>query len=213
MTTLIIGAHGQIGQQLIKVLAESGDTPRAMVRTDAQAQTVKALGAEPVIADLEDDFRQAFSGCDKVVFTAGSGAKTGPDKTILVDLWGAIKAVDVAREMGTRHFVMVSSRGAEDPEKGPAKIKHYTVCKKLADDHLLASGVPYTIFRPGRLTDDEATGNVSTAWPENPEEQWISRADVALAIAHSLKHPEVTGGQVYPLFHGASTLDEALNRR
>ncbi|WP_111642141.1 SDR family oxidoreductase [Marinimicrobium alkaliphilum] len=209
MTTLIIGAHGQIGQLLVKELADHHQKPKAMVRNKQQAEAVRSLGADPVIADLEADFAHAFEGCDKVVFTAGSGAKTGPDKTILVDLWGAIKAVDIAKAKGIKQFVMVSSRGAEDPEAGPTKIKHYTVCKKLADDHLLASGVPYTILRPGRLTDDDATGRVRSQWPDNADDQWISRADVALAIEHCLDSPG-TLGKVYPLFHGEQPISACL---
>lgn len=210
MTTLIIGAHGQIGQLLIKALVAEGKTPRAMVRAEEQAQVMRDLGAEPVIADLEGDFQSALEGCDKVVFTAGSGAKTGPDKTILVDMWGAMKAVDAAKAAGISQFVMVSSRGAEDPEKGPAKIKHYTVCKKLADDHLLRSGQPHTILRPGRLTNDDAERKITTQWPDAVDGQWIPREDVALAIAHCLKTP-ATIGKVYPLFHGEQSLADALN--
>ena len=96
MTTLIIGAHGQIGQLLIKRLAANGEKPRAMIRNQQQAEAIRALGGEPVIADLEGDFSSALDGCDQVVFTAGSGGHTGPDKTVLIDLWGAIKAVDAA---------------------------------------------------------------------------------------------------------------------
>lgn len=209
MTTLVIGAHGQIGQLLIQELADHHQKPRAMVRSEAQAEVVRTLGAEPVVADLEADFSHAFEGCDKVVFTAGSGAKTGPDKTILVDMWGAIKAVEYAKKHGVQQFVMVSSRGAEDPEAGPSKIKHYTVCKKIADDYLLASGVPYTILRPGRLTDDPPSGRVINHWPEKAEDQWISRTDVALAIEHCLGSPG-TIGKIYPLFHGDQPISACL---
>ncbi len=209
MTTLIIGAHGQIGQLLIQELADHHQKPRAMVRNEQQAEAVRSLGAEPVIADLEADFSHAFDGCDRVVFTAGSGAKTGADKTILVDMWGAIKAVETAKAKDVQQFVLVSSRGAEDPEAGPAKIKHYTVCKKIADDYLLASGVPYTILRPGRLTDDDSTGRVSCQWPESGDDQWIPRADVALAIEHCLGSP-ATIGKIYPLFHGDQPISACL---
>lgn len=211
MSVLIIGAHGQIGQLLIRELVAAGQTPNAMVRSPEQARHVTALGAEPVMADLEEDFSHALKGCDQVVFTAGSGPHTGADKTILVDLWGAIKSVDAAEAAQVSHFVMVSSRGAEDPEGGPAKIKHYTVCKKLADDHLLRSQLNYTILRPGRLTDDPATDGVRTDWPEQPEDQWITRQDVARAIAHCLNNPQTHKG-IYPLFNGQQSLAEALTQ-
>lgn len=210
MTTLVIGAHGQIGQLLIKRLAANGDTPRAMIRSQEQADTIKALGGEPVIADLEGDFSAALEGCDRVVFTAGSGGHTGADKTVLIDLWGAIKAVDAAKAAGITQFVMVSSRGAENPDGGPSRIRHYTVCKHLADKHLINSGVTYSILRPGRLTDDPATEQVRTDWPASLEEQWIPRADVANAIAHCL-HSAATHNKIYPLFHGEQCLDQALN--
>lgn len=209
MTTLVIGANGQIGRLLIKRLVEAGKTPRAMIRDPEQAEALKALGAEPVIADLEGDFSAALEGCDQVVFTAGSGGHTGPDKTVLIDLWGAIKAVDAARAAGVSQFVMVSSRGAENPDAGPARIKHYTVCKHLADEHLIRSGLPYSILRPGRLTDDAATDQIRTDWPESPDDQWIPRDDVAAAIVHCLGST-ATVNNIYPLFHGEQRIAAAL---
>lgn len=209
MSVLIMGAHGQIGQLLIQELVKAGETPKAMIRKKEQAEQMRALGAEPVVADLEKALSKAFEGCDRVVFTAGSGAQTGADKTILVDMWGAMKAIDEAKVASVKQFVMVSSRGAEDPEAGPSAIKHYTVCKKLADDHLMQSGLSYTILRPGRLTNDPAVGRVTTRWPSDPDEQWIPREDVARAIAFCLKNDD-TLNRAYPLFHGDRTLSDAL---
>ena len=207
MRTLIIGAAGQIGRLLVPILVEAGQRPRALVRRPGQ--DLQPLGAEVVQGDLEVGIDHVLRGCDKVVFTAGSGGHTGADKTVLVDLWGAMKAIDAARRAGIQQFVMVSSRGAEDPDKGPSAIKHYTVCKKVADDHLMRSGVPYTILRPGRLTNDPARLRVSTALPDVASEQWIPRADVAHVIAHSLTH-DYTHGRIYPLTHGEQSIDQAL---
>ncbi|WP_041524156.1 SDR family oxidoreductase [Gilvimarinus agarilyticus] len=207
MTTLIIGANGQIGQTLIKQLCARGERPRAMVR--APAPHLAKLGAEVVIADLEQDFSGAFKSCDKIVFTAGSGASTGADKTILVDMWGAMRAVNYAKQHPVKQFVMISSRGAEDPDNGPAAIKHYSVCKKLADDHLLQSGLPYTILRPGRLTNEPATGLFSTTMPSDKEAQMITREDVASATAYCLQTPG-TIGNIYPLVNGREPMEAAL---
>ncbi len=210
MSTLVIGANGQIGRLLVDKLVKLGDPPKALVRTEEQAEHFAKLGATPVIGDLEGDFSSAFTGCSQVVFTAGSGGKTGADKTILVDMWGAMKAVDTALNAGIQHFVMVSSRGAENPEQGPDKIKHYTVCKKIADDYLLRSGLAYTILRPGRLTNDPATGRFASQWPADPDDQWIPREDVADTILYCLNEPW-TIGKIFPLFHGDKPLEEALD--
>jgi uncharacterized protein YbjT (DUF2867 family) len=208
MTTLIIGANGQIGQTLVKLLCERGERPRAMVRSAAPA--LEALGAEVVVANLEEDFEHAIKGCDKIVFSAGSGASTGADKTILVDMWSAMRAVDLAQKHNIKQFVMVSSRGAEDPNNGPAAIKHYSVCKKIADDHLLRSHVPYTIVRPGRLTNEPATGLLSTEIPNDKDAQIITREDLAGALAYCLDHKS-TLGRIYPLVNGHDTFAAAFS--
>lgn len=209
MSTLIIGANGQIGRLLIGELAAAGETPLAMIRDPEQGAALEALGARPVTGDLEEDITELLKDCRRVVFTAGSGGKTGADKTILVDMWGAIRAVDASLAAGIEQFVMVSARGAQDPERGPLAIKHYSVCKKMADDYLRQSGVPYTILRPGRLTDEPAGNGFTSDWPKAPEQQCIARADVARAVAHCLGNPR-TLGKTYPLFRGEQSLEQVL---
>lgn len=208
--TLVIGAHGQIGQVLLAMMRAENMPALAMVRNAEQAQTLQALGAETVIADLEQPLPDdAVAQCDKVVFTAGSGGKTGADKTILIDLWGACLAIDKAKQHHIKQFVMVSARDAGDPENGNPAIKHYNVCKHFADKHLLESGVPYTLLRPGRLTDTPASGLISTQRPQDKSEQIISRADVAACIVQCLIHSEAIN-QIDELYQGDTPIVPAL---
>lgn len=208
--TLVIGANGQIGKQLIGLMALAKMPVRAMIRTQEQAQDMEKLGVETYLADLEQPLPDAaFDDCDKVVFAAGSGGKTGADKTILVDLWGAVKAVDMAKKHHIKQFVMISSRDAGDPENGTPAIKHYNICKHFADKHLLESGVPFTILRPGRLTNDAATGLITTRRPDNKDDQIITRADVAACIVQCLDHSEAIN-QVDELYQGELPIAEAF---
>jgi uncharacterized protein YbjT (DUF2867 family) len=208
--TLVIGANGQIGKQLIGMMALAKMPALAMIRSAEQALDMEKLGAETVITDLEQPLPDAaFADCDKVVFTAGSGGKTGADKTILIDLWAAVKAVDMAKKHNIKQFVMVSARDAGDPEHGTEAIKHYNICKHFADKHLLESGVPYTILRPGRLTNEAATGLITTTRPANQDEQIITRADVAACVLQSLDHSEAIN-QVDELYNGSMPIAEAF---
>ena len=170
-----------------------------MVRDQSVAQDMAEQGAELLVADLENEFSAALAGCQKVVFTAGSGANTGAEKTLLIDLWAACKAVDYAKQQAVQQFVMVSSRGADNPDQGPAAIKPYLVAKHFADEYLLNSSVPYTILQPGRLLDQPGSGLVSTQRPADPAKQCISREDTAQAIYHCLTHSH-TIGRVYELY-------------
>ena len=208
--TLVIGANGQIGQLLVKRMCEQQQPVRVMLRSVEQTEYFQQLGAEVVIADLEQPLPDAaFTGCDKVVFTAGSGSKTGADKTILVDLWGACKAIEMALKHGVKQFIMVSAQNAGDPDNGNPAIKHYNVCKHFADQYLLGSGLPFTILRPGRLTDAAATGKVNTQRPEDTNQCVISRADVAAVIAQCLTQ-ETTINRIFELYQGDLPIDKAL---
>ena len=127
--TLVIGSTGQIGRQLLPLLQQTGLEVAALARNPAKLAGID--GIEIIEGDLEGNFEHAFAGCDRVVFTAGSGASTGPDKTLLIDLWAARKAVDYALKHHVKHFVMVSARGADNPDRGNSPIKPYLIGQVL----------------------------------------------------------------------------------
>jgi len=129
MKVLVVGANGHTGRLLVEYLANNSDHhPYAMVRNENQEKDLMEIGAvEVVVADLEEDIGRVTNGMDAIIFAAGSGSKTGPEKTIAVDQEGAIKLIDAAKSSGVQHFVMLSSIGADDPQ-GP--IEHYLKAKK-----------------------------------------------------------------------------------
>lgn len=208
MRIVVIGANGKVGRKLLPLLVEGGHEVRAMVRDPAQAPQMEARGAEPVPGDLEGDFAHALEGCEGVVFTAGSGGRTGADKTAAVDGLGAILTANAARERGIRRFIMVSSRGADDPDRSEA-IKHYLVAKAIGDGYLQRSGLDYTIVRPGRLTDDPPTGRIRIGDHLGGGE--ITRADVAATVAAALDMPG-TVGRTFEVLNDGVEIREALER-
>jgi len=209
MKVLVVGANGHTGRLLVEYLANNSDHhPYAMVRNENQEKDLMEIGAvEVVVADLEEDIGRVTNGMDAIIFAAGSGSKTGPEKTIAVDQEGAIKLIDAAKSSGVQHFVMLSSIGADDPQ-GP--IEHYLKAKKIADDHLQNSGLTYTIVRPGRLTHDRATGKVELAEKiELMDERSIPRSDVAHVLAASLEIDNAKN-KVMELLSGDKEIELAL---
>ena len=210
MNILIIGANGQIGQKLVKKLKNTSDQPVAMVRDQQQKADLEAKGISAVFGDLEKDFDHAFDGVNAVVFTAGSGGHTGPDKTHLVDRIGAKKAIDLAVKNKVDRFIMVSALGADySPSEWPDSMKHYYEAKADADKHLMQSQLNYTILKPGRLTNEEATNNISIGEKIDKEANSITRTDVATVI-QKIVNVASSYGKSYELLNGPTPIDAAI---
>ncbi|MCP8616207.1 SDR family oxidoreductase [Salirhabdus salicampi] len=211
MKVCVFGANGQIGQHLVKLIQNSSKhTVRAVVRKQEQVDQFQQEGIEAMIVDLEDtvvEISKVMDGCDAVIFTAGSGAKTGPDKTLLVDLDGAVKTMEAAKKTGINRYIMVSAIQAHHRANWSKKIKPYFVAKHYADRMLVQSGLTYTIVRPGGLTNETATGKVTVA--ENLERHTIPREDVAKTVLLALDESN-TFNREFDLVSGESPIETAL---
>lgn len=170
MNVLVIGANGQIGKFVVEQLAQEGKHKvTAMIRKPEQADALKELGADVVIGDLEgsvEDLAEAMKDHNAIVFTAGSGGSTGQDKTLLIDLDGAVKTMEAAEQQGISRYILVSAYGADQREKWSESIKPYYVAKHYADRALFASDLNYTIIRPGGLKNElaQARSQLEPIW-------------------------------------------------
>lgn len=200
--TLIIGASGQIGKVTTQLLLDKKQHVVALVRDKSKLSDLNSNNLDIVEQNLEGDFSQAFKECDQVIFAAGSGGSTGDDKTMLIDLWAASKAVNYAQEHNIKHFIMVSSIGADNPDAIESDLKPYLVAKHMADEHLIQSGLNYTIIRPGTLTNERASMQVTTERPEGKDQAKISRENVANTLLH-VATSSFNESRIFELFDGS----------
>jgi nucleoside-diphosphate-sugar epimerase len=111
----VTGGSGFIGQVLVRRLLEEGNSVRALVRSEASAQVVAALGAEPVRGELTDPstWRDQVRG-SAVVFHLAAETDIAADRARheLVTVHGTQAAVDAARYGGVPRFVHCGSEAA-----------------------------------------------------------------------------------------------------
>ena len=205
---LIGGANGGTGKRVIEILNSSQSfEPVAMIRNSEQQQIFDDMGVEWIMADLEEDVAHALTGIDKVIFAAGSGSKTGPDKTTAVDEEGAKKLIDAAKKANVKKFIMLSAINADEPSTH-SQLQHYLEAKAEADKYLRNSGLNFTIVRPGALTDDLGMGKVKVATKlENSGA--ISRDDVAFLLVMSLADP-LARNMTFEAIEGEEPIKSAL---
>lgn len=195
----VVGGHGQIARLLHPLLLAAGHEPVALVRRQEQAEALGAQGVTTRHLDIEADdeaaFTAAFEGCGAVVFAAGGGPDGSIERKRTVDLQGSTKSIVGARDAGARRFVQISAIGVDDPLPDDTQDvwRAYVEAKRDADLALRESGLDWTILRPGRLTDDPATGRVSLGVDLDRGE--VTRADVAAVVAAVLDDDRTVGRQ------------------
>lgn len=209
-TVAIAGGHGKIALILARLLVERGDTVRGLIRNPDQEADLRAAGVEPVLCDLEGDgdVGAAIRGADAVVFAAGAGPGSGDARKETMDKGGAVKLIEAAKAEGISRYLIVSSMGADKaPEDGAEGFGAYLRAKFEADEALRASGLDFTVVRPGGLTDDEGTGLVRIAASTGRGQ--IPRADVAAVLLACLGEPG-TIGKSFDVISGETPIAEAV---
>lgn len=214
MRVVVAGGHGQIALLLERRLAELGDEPVGLVRNPDHVADLEAVGAQCVVLDLEsastDEVAAVLEGADAVVFAAGAGPDSGPERKKTVDQGAARLLADAAEQAGVRRYVLLSSMGTDsvDPDSEDA-MAVYLRAKAAADEDLRSRDLDWTIVRPGRLTDDAAGDQVQLGADVGYGE--IPRADVAATIAAAL-HTKSTVGKQFNLVGGTEHIEDALTQ-
>jgi uncharacterized protein YbjT (DUF2867 family) len=211
MDIVIAGGHGQIALQLERLLSDAGHSVRGLIRNPDHAADLEAQGATAVVADLEeldvDGLEDALGAADAIVFAAGAGPGSGPQRKWTLDYAGAVKLMEVARRKGIERYVIVSSTGADPEAEDDGAFGTYLRAKGQADQKLVESGLAYTIVRPGPLTNDAPVGTVGIDVPRAE----VTRGDVAAVVAAVLEAPG-TAGKTFELMGGDTPVAEAVAR-
>lgn len=217
MRVAIAGGHGKIALLTARQLSQRGDEVLSLVRNAEHEDDVREAGAQPVLADLEqlgaDALAELIAGSDAVIFAAGAGPNSGVARKDTVDRAAAVLLADAAEQAGIHRYLLVSSMGVESvrggatPEGVGEVFVAYLRAKLAAEDDLRARDLDWTVLRPGRLTDEPATGSVHLA-PDAPRGE-IPRADVAAVLVALLDEPR-TAGAVLQLTGGSTPVADAV---
>ena len=191
-TVLVIGASRGIGLETVKRALDAGHRVRAFAR-GAASIPLDAPALEKFAGDALDKTRvaAAVAGTDAVIQSLGAakGLQALLSGTTLFSKATRI-LIDAMRENGVRRLVTVTGLGAGDSRGHgsfvydailfPLILKRVYDDKDVQEQMIRASGLEWTIARPGLLTSGPATGQGrALADPKDWRAGSISRADVA----------------------------------
>ena len=146
---LVVGATGLLGSEICRRLGERGKPVKALIRETADRVKVDRLkdsGVALAFGDLKDraSLDAACQGVTTVISTASATLSRQEGDTIqTVDSEGQTHLVDAAKATGVEQFIFISFRTRENPSlQYPLK-----VAKRAVEDHLMESGLTYTVLQ------------------------------------------------------------------
>ncbi|TYI94906.1 hypothetical protein E1A91_D02G239000v1 [Gossypium mustelinum] len=210
----VAGATGRVGSRTVRELLKLGFRVRAGVRSAQKAETlvqsVKQLKLDPegttpvekleiVECDLEkqDTIAPAIGNASVVICCIGASEKeifdiTGPYR---IDYQATKNLIDAATAVKVNHFILVSSLGTNKVGFPAAILNLFwgvLIWKRKAEEALIASGLPYTIVRPGgmeRPTDTfKETHNITLSTEDTLFGGLVSNLQVAELMACMAKN-------------------------
>jgi uncharacterized protein YbjT (DUF2867 family) len=192
MKAFVAGATGETGRRIVKELVDRQVPVRAMVRDIAKARSILPAEVELIIGDVLDPSSIATAIGDSTVVLCATGAKPSFDPTgpYQVDYQGTKNLVDAAKAHQIEQFVFVSSLCV-------SKLFHplnlfwlILWWKQQAEHYLQASGLNYTIVRPGGLKNEDNTNPVVMSAADTLFDGSIPRQKVAQVCVESLTHKQ-----------------------
>ncbi len=185
--TLVVGATGQLGMQIVDRLKSVGCPVRAMLRETADAfcrDWVLGRSNDVVPGDLKDPttLGAACRGVRTVISTASSTLSRQPGDTIpSVDEDGQLALVEAAEREHVEHFVFVSFL----PIEADFALQR---AKRRVEERLRSSRMSHTILQPVNFSEvwlspllgfDPAHGSARVLGDGTRPVSWVSIVDVA----------------------------------
>ena len=165
MTCIFLaGASRGVGREIAKKLVVEKHEVIALLRSDHAESDLIAMGITVVKGDaLQDAVMKQIMGdfpIEAVISTIGGLPEDGSTRA---DYQGNKNLVDAATATGAKRFILISSIGSGDsaqalPDNVLETLGPVLKEKAQAEEHLAASGLNYTVIRPGGLVSESATG-------------------------------------------------------
>jgi len=187
---LVAGASGRTGQHVVRELTAAGYRVRALVRNADSARAVLGDGVDYATGDVRQrpTLDAAMQGVRYAISAIGSTPRDPENTPEFVDYQGIRNLAEAAAAARLEQLVIVSSAGVTQKDHVLNRMfDNVLIWKARGEEAVRASGVPYTIVRPGGLTDKPG-GQAGVRLEQGDKGTGvIPRADVARVCVAALQ--------------------------
>ena len=199
----VTGASGKTGWRVVEEALRRDWSVRAIMRPQSflPEALAKAEG-QGRLSLLRLDFSQpealqhALSGCDALVIATGARPSANLAGPLQVDALGVREQMQACRAVGLKRVVLVSSLCAGRWLHPLNLFGLILVWKRLGEQWLAASGLDWTVVRPGGLSEDDGRSDGEGVVYSDADQQQsnsIPRRLVARVCLDALETPAAIG--------------------
>ena len=191
MNIALFGATGGTGREVLQQALAQGHRVQALVRNPAKLPADRP-GLTPIVGDVLD--QTAVDDCvratDAVICVLGTRPGATP-----IESRGTACILAAMQSQGVRRLIAVTSMGVGDSAEQMSTfvrvlmkitLKKVMAAKEEQEGLIRASGLDWTIVRPGGLTDGPLTGTYAAGLEKSIRARRVSRADVAQFVLKQL---------------------------
>jgi uncharacterized protein YbjT (DUF2867 family) len=190
---VLAGSTGKNGSVILKTLMALPGAPyavRAMTRDTGAAVSKLGSIADFYEADVlkPETLKKVMDGADYIIDAKAATGIIGDNRPEMVDLEGTKNMIAAAKAAGVKKYVIITSSVSGQKDHFLNKIgRDVLIYKGLAEEALIASGIPYVIIGPAGMTDDPAGKEIKLVpRSEYVAGQKITRADTALIAIEAI---------------------------
>ncbi|MEJ1964451.1 MAG: SDR family oxidoreductase [Gammaproteobacteria bacterium] len=196
---MVAGATGGTGQEVVDQALEKGYRVRALVRDEAKARLLFGDRVQYIVGDVRQPrtLKRAVKGADQVISALGANVQRDPENSPeFVDFAGVKALAEAAKAASVSQFILVSSMGVTHPDHQlNAMLDNILGWKLKGEDAVRATGINYTIVRPGELTNEPGGRRgvrITQGDPVNGGGA-VSRTDVAAVLVSVIGRRDLYG--------------------
>ncbi|MFQ4149583.1 NAD(P)H-binding protein [Arthrobacter sp. LAPM80] len=197
---LVVGATGNLGGRVAKLLRSEGQEVRCLVRQSSDDTGLRELGTEVVRGDLTvpASLKAACQGVDTVIATATAIgrriARISHETIRAVDEQGMSCLVDAAEAAHVRRFVYMSFPGADAAigtplERAKLAIERQLVGSAMRTVIVRSDGFQEVILAP-MARFDMAAGKAAVIGKGDTKRRYVATEDIASLLAAVATEPD-----------------------
>ena len=192
MQIFVAGATGQTGRHIVRQLTERNIAVKALVRDSERAKEVLPPTVELIVGDLlkPATFASHLIDCSVLICATGASPSLDPTGPYQVDYQGTKNLVDAAKDNNIDRFILVSSLCVSKFFHPLNLFWLVLYWKKQAETYIQASGLNYTIVRPGGLKNEDNSESIVMKGADTLFDGSIPRPKVARVCVEALFQPE-----------------------